>query len=153
MDSLEQRLHALVDRVENRVGQALKQLTLNVHPQQQQSIQRQMLDNAPLMHSLTAATTSKSSVEKPDAGISTVLDGESLAAVAAAVAAAVVAAAPASAGMSVSGAQRLSRGTTAQAHVSGVDVVSPRSAGLSVLELQRMLIQLNRMESKEQEVR
>ncbi len=32
-------------------------------------------------------------------------------------------------------------------------VASPRSAGLSVLELQRMLIQINRMESKEQEVR
>ncbi|GFR40784.1 hypothetical protein Agub_g1399 [Astrephomene gubernaculifera] len=32
-------------------------------------------------------------------------------------------------------------------------VLSPRSAGLSVLELQRMLIQINRMESQEQEVR
>ncbi|KXZ44256.1 hypothetical protein GPECTOR_70g487 [Gonium pectorale] len=45
-------------------------------------------------------------------------------------------------------------GGQVQAGTGGVGgVTSPRTAAMSVLELQRMLIQINRMESKEQEVR
>ncbi|GIL51477.1 hypothetical protein Vafri_7458 [Volvox africanus] len=157
LDALEQRLHSMVNRVETKFARVLQPIQLHV---QQAGTPG---PSAWGLHPSGIPPGIKGSVDVgPEPIAAARATGEaSLAAVAAAVAAA--AGARSGVGSSHSdvpgaGPARLGPGVSSGRNYGGAgtnraEVMSPRSAGMSVLELQRMLIDLNRMESKEQEIR
>ncbi|GIL86904.1 hypothetical protein Vretimale_15560 [Volvox reticuliferus] len=154
LDALEQRLHSMVDRVETKFARVLQPIQLNAP--QPGSLGPSAWELHP---SSTAAGTRGPADVDPEAIKASRATGKaSLTAVATAVAAAaVVRAGVGSSHGDVPGAGLrsgvISGRDNSGAYMSGAEVMSPRSAGISVLELQRMLIDLNRMESKEQEIR
>ncbi|GLI69766.1 hypothetical protein VaNZ11_014448 [Volvox africanus] len=153
LDALEQRLHSMVNRVETKFARVLQPIQL--HAQQAGTPG----PSAWGLHPSAIPSGIKGSAEVgPEPNAAARATGEaSLTAVAAAVAAA--AGAGSGVGSSHSdvpgaGPARLGPGFSSGNNVaSTAEIMSPRSAGMSVLELQRMLIDLNRMESKEQEIR
>ncbi|GLC63413.1 hypothetical protein PLESTF_000033600 [Pleodorina starrii] len=161
LDALEQRLHSMVNRVETKLERVLQPLQLNA--------QQQLLGPAAAAALEALHIGPDGQPQRSGAAAAATADAVAAAAAAAggepsiaALAAAIVTAAASGAGTEAGGAARErytgrggsgGGGGSGYSGAAGVDVASPRSAGLSVLELQRMLIQINRMESKEQEVR